>query len=235
MNVPSDKTTGMQCVQHIKSLDGLRGYAAIIVTFFHAILHINPSAVQTILHPSIDQVAVADIWLKIVLIFFDGGTAVSLFYILSGVVLCQSLLRSGLGTKSILLFLLRRILRLYPALIFCMFSMWVLSMAMQEVTHGFPLINIGDAIYNALLIHTKVHSPSTSIQIEVLATPFIILFAIAYKKYSVAVCVMLLALSISALGRSELVFFLPNMHASVLMFFSGMLIALPEAKDFFKK
>lgn len=235
MNAPNEMTAGVHSVAHIKSLDGLRGYAAIIVTFYHAILHINPFAIQTILSPAIDQVAIADIWLKIALIFFDGATAVSLFYVLSGVVLCQSLLRSGLGAKSILLFLLRRILRLYPALIFCVFSMWVLSIAMQEVIHGFPLVDIGDAVYNSLLIHTKVHSPSTSVQVEVLATPFIILFAIAYKKYSVAACLVLLALSMSAMQRNELVFFLPNIHASLLMFFAGMLIALPEAKAFFKK
>lgn len=226
---------GIHHTQHVKALDGLRGYAAIVVTFFHAILHMDPTAVQRVLHPAIDQVAAGDLWLKIVLVFLDGGTAVSLFYVLSGTVLCQSLLRARLDWTSIFLFLFRRVFRLFPALFLCMLGMWGMSWVLHHFFSGFPLVIFSDAMLNALLIQTKIHGPSTSVQIEALATPFILLFAYAYKKYAVAAGIALFALSISAIQRNELVFFLPNMHVSVMVFFAGMLVALPEAQAIFSR
>ena len=221
--------------RHIKALDGLRGYAAIVVTFFHAILHINTDAIQRVLHPAIDQVATNDLLLKLFLMLFDGATAVSLFYVLSGAVLCQSLLRAQLNLKTVFLYLLRRVFRLFPALFLCMLGMWGLSVLLQNFTSGFPLVRFEDAIKNALLIQTRVHGPSTSIQVEALATPFILIFAFAYRKYSVAAGIALFVLAISAIQRNELVFFFPNMHVSVLVFFAGMLVALPEAKMLFER
>lgn len=221
--------------QHIKALDGLRGYAAILVTFYHAILHIDEGSIYRVLYPSIDKVASGDLKLKMALILFNGSTSVLIFYVLSGAVLCQSLLRDRLNLKSISLFLMRRIFRLFPALFICMASMWLLSVILRKIGFDFPVVNLDSAIWNALLINTSLHGPSTSIQIELLATPFIIFFAFAYQRYSLPMGIIIFALSIFSIQRADLVFLLPNMHANMFVFISGMLVALPEARLLFDK
>lgn len=178
--------------QHIKALDGLRGYAAILVSFYHAILHMDESSIYRVLYPPIDNVASDDLKLKLVLIFFNGSTAVLLFYVLSGSVLCQSLLRDKLNLKSICLFLMRRVFRLFPALLFCMLGLWLLSLVLRRLGVVFPHVSFEAAVLNAFLFNTNVHGPSTSIQIEALATPFILLFAFAYRKLSISTAVVFL-------------------------------------------
>jgi peptidoglycan/LPS O-acetylase OafA/YrhL len=221
--------------KHVKALDGLRGYAAILVTFYHAILHLDVSAIGTVLSPAIDAVALGDIPLKIGLILLNGSTAVLLFYVLSGAVLCQSLLKEDLEFKSIGLFLVRRVFRLFPALFLCMLVLWLLSQFMNHFFAGFPYRNFEQAFRNALLIDTSAHGPSTSIQIEALATPFIIAFIFFYKKFSTLAALIFFALSLVALQRSELVFLLPNMHSSVFVFIAGMLVALPYGRVIFER
>ncbi|HEY8024160.1 MAG TPA: acyltransferase [Burkholderiaceae bacterium] len=219
---------------HVKALDGLRGYAAIAVTFFHAILHPEPALVNSILAPSFDAVARADLLYKAALTIFDGTAAVMLFYVLSGAVLCRSLLNSPLSAVSLGLFLARRALRLLPALTLCMVLMWGLSALYQFGGVGaYPVVSLPDAVNNALLLAIRVNSPSTSIQIEALATPFIVLFAIMYRRFAVPGSLLLFCLSLIAVERPELVFYLPNMNVSVLVFIAGMLAALAEAKSLF--
>ena len=220
--------------KHVKALDGLRGYAAILVTFYHAILHLEPALIARVLSPAIDKIDKPDLWTKLVLMLLNGSTAVLLFYVLSGAVLCQSLLKAPLSPLSLVLFIARRILRLFPALFFCMLVMWSLSQVYNFFgTQQFPHITLLGAIKNALLLDTRIHGPSTSIQIEALATPFILLFAFIYQRYSIFAVILLFSLAIIAIQEPFLVFFLPNMHASVLVFFTGMLVVLPEAKIFF--
>jgi peptidoglycan/LPS O-acetylase OafA/YrhL len=220
--------------EHVKALDGLRGYAAIIVTFYHAILHFEPALIERVLSPAIDKIGTPDLLAKFALLVLNGATAVLLFYVLSGAVLCQSLLRTQFSFLPVALYIARRILRLFPALVLCMLVMWCLSLAYHRAgIMGFPLITLSAATNNAFLLDTSVHGPSTSVQIEALATPFILFFAFFYQRYLISIAVLLLALSIFAIQKPELVFWLPNMHASVFVFFAGMLVALPEAKVFF--
>jgi len=233
MSNPSGDSQGDYRRAHIKALDGLRGYAAIIVCFFHAILHIDTTAVDRILSPAIDKIGTGDLLLKIVLMFFNGTTAVMLFYVLSGAVLCQSLLKNDLSVMRILLFLARRVLRLFPGMMVCMGAVWLTSAVLRWAGLSFPVVEFKDALLNAFLIEIKVLGPTTSIQIEALATPFILLFFFLYRKYSVVAVVLLFSLSIVAISRPELVFFIPNMGGSVFVFLAGMLVAMPESRALF--
>lgn len=230
----SESNKNLFHTQHIRALDGLRGWAAILVTIYHAILHLNENYLS-VLYPALDQIETSEIALKLILVFFNGSTAVLLFYVLSGTVLCMSLLRDEWSPKSVLLFLMRRILRLFPALFICMFVMWFLSAALRGSGMAFPVVSMDRALLNALLIDTSLHGPSTSIQIEAMATPFILAFAFAYRKSSVVLAVAIFALSIFAIQKPEIVFSLPNMHASTFVFIAGMVVALPEVRVFFER
>jgi peptidoglycan/LPS O-acetylase OafA/YrhL len=88
----------------LKQLDGLRGLAALAVFFFHAIMMLPPNNLalhvltKTILRP-----------------FWDGPSAVMLFFVLSGFVL--TLPYTGPNPKKVdtVPFIIRRVTRLYPA------------------------------------------------------------------------------------------------------------------------
>ena len=54
------------------SLDGLRGYAALAVTFYHGILHFDLSLIDRVLYRPISLVALADLPAKLLLIVFNG-------------------------------------------------------------------------------------------------------------------------------------------------------------------
>ena len=149
-----------------------------------------------------------------ILIFFNGSTAVLLFYALSGAVLCQSLMKNRLDISSVLLFLMRRALRLFPALLLCMLSMWLLSLVLRGSGVIFPVVGFYDAILNSALINTNLHGPSTSVQIELLATPFVLFFAFIYQRFFLATVIIIFSLSIFAIQRADIVLFLPNMHAN---------------------
>lgn len=221
--------------EHIKALDGLRGYAAIIVTFYHAILHLDKSAIYSVLYPAIDQIARPDVALKAALVFLNGSTSVLLFYVLSGTVLCHSLLKHPLNIKSVVSFLIRRIFRLFPAVMVCMLVMWLMSKFIVFLGIQFPSISANSALLNALLVKTDLHGPSTSIQVEFLATPFILIFAIVYKRYSISMALVLLSLAVFAIQKPEIVFNLKNMHANTFVFLAGMMVALSELRGVFSK
>jgi peptidoglycan/LPS O-acetylase OafA/YrhL len=220
--------------QHVPALDGLRGYAALIVTFYHTILHLDTTLIARVLQPGIGDVAPGDRLAKGVLAVLNGGTAVSLFYALSGCVLCQSLIKASPSLHSIALFTVRRALRLFPPLMACLILMWTLAQAYSLLgVETFPKVSAWAAVQNALLIDTRVHSPSTSIQIEALATPFIVAFSLFYRIYSVPAALLMVAASIVAFDMPVLVFHLPNLNGCLLAFMMGTLVALPECAGLF--
>jgi peptidoglycan/LPS O-acetylase OafA/YrhL len=144
-------------VSRIKALDGLRGIAALTVTFFHAKLHVDESWVETVLGPAVFSIKdSASLLLKLALMLFDGGLAVIIFYVLSGYILQSSL--SSSKSPMIIAFLefsIKRVTRLLPAMIACMSFMVILSLTINAVSPGgYPYIPWNTAI-NFLLIHDR--------------------------------------------------------------------------------
>jgi hypothetical protein len=105
-----------------QQLDGLRGYAALVVVVFHTILGIDPGQINRILYEDLSKIdGLYGRFTKVALKLFSGETAVVIFFVLSGAVLFNSLLNNK--ERFIPLageFLIRRFLRIYPALFVCL-------------------------------------------------------------------------------------------------------------------
>ncbi|WP_189402114.1 acyltransferase family protein, partial [Mesorhizobium sp. M2E.F.Ca.ET.154.01.1.1] len=99
-------------------LDSLRGVAAICVVFHHCIHIADPHLVPRVLNAPLSALSGVDIAGRALLSVFAGGMAVNLFFVLSGAVLMASLYREvRFDVWTAIRFTLRRILRIYPALI----------------------------------------------------------------------------------------------------------------------
>lgn len=204
------------------ALDGLRGYAALAVVFYHAILHNDLSLIERVLHAPIQQSQdTRDLITKTALSIFNGETAVFLFFVLSGAVLYNSLNRKYLSLPALIVqFSCTRLLRLYPPLIACLVFYFILS---HLSISNFPKFTTENLIQNALLTKISMHGPSTTIQAEVLAIPFIITAYLLRRYLNLPGLTLFLTLSILAIEQPLLTLNLPNMHAYLFAFIAGML------------
>ena len=104
----------------LNRIESVRGLAALCVAVTHTLgyLAINPGLGRGLL----EQVSVRDVVLKIVNGFVNGETAVIVFFVISGVVIGRSLdgrrngrQRGQSAAGDFVPFMIRRVLRLYPA------------------------------------------------------------------------------------------------------------------------
>jgi peptidoglycan/LPS O-acetylase OafA/YrhL len=100
----------------LNRIESVRGLAALCVAITHTVgyLAINPGLGRGLL----DQTSLHDVVLKIINGFFNGETAVIVFFVISGVVIGRSLdgRRGGKGAGNAFVpFMIRRVWRLYPA------------------------------------------------------------------------------------------------------------------------
>lgn len=211
------------------ALDGLRGFAAAAVIFYHAILHLDLSLAGRVLYQPIQNAeSWSDVVAKAALMLMNGESAVFLFFVLSGCVLRLSIERGDQEVGPLRLgasFVLARLLRLYPPVIVCMIGFYLLSVAYREIgVSGFPVFSLSQMVENAFLTNTSMHGPSTTIQAEVLAIPFL-LAAYSFRRWlGMPGLVLGLAYAIYAIDAGWLVFRLPNMHAYLFAFIFGMLV-----------
>ena len=156
------------------ALDGLRGMAALAVVFYHAILHMDLTLVERVLYIRLQSMpSLRDALTKVALVIFNGHTAVYIFFVLSGCVLALSLDRKhGQPTAAIAAsFLLARAARLYPPVIACMLLFFAIGFL---GIGGFPVFNFWQVLQNSSLITISMHGPSTTVQAEVMAAPFVL-------------------------------------------------------------
>ena len=209
------------------ALDGLRGFAAVAVVFYHAILHNDLSLIDRVLHqPLQSALSVRDVLTKLALVLQNGEMAVFVFFVLSGAVLRLSLDRRVHQRPVIpcVVFLGVRLLRLYPPLLACLTLFYVLSVVGIP---GYPRFEFRQLLENATLFNISMHGPSTTIQAEVMAIPFILGAWVLRRKLGLPGLMMIFIYGILALEFSRLVFNLPNMHAYLFAFMAGMLAAEP--------
>jgi peptidoglycan/LPS O-acetylase OafA/YrhL len=186
-----------------QSLDGLRGYAALSVLIFHSILMLNNYLVTDVLFVPIYQIK--ENYYKITkffLLVFNGHIAVHIFFVLSGMVLFNSLLKTKEKQLLFITFSLRRIIRIYLPLIPCLAVFYLLFNCLH---YFFPTfyshIKFHPFIQNCLLYKITMHGASWTLQSEIWVIPIILLTYYLYNKFSVKILLILTSLSILSLDN----------------------------------
>lgn len=219
------------------ALDGLRGYAAFAVVIYHSILYFDPTLINRILYKPFHQITGAyDIVTKICFAIFNGETAVILFFILSGAVLFESLntQREQKLLPTLINFSIRRVIRIYPALIFCLILFFAtfktLNFFWPDTYHPFSNKQF---IENALLYNTTMHGASWTLKIEILAIPFILIGFYAYRLLGIAGLGLFLLYSFFAIKHHEFIFNLFTLYKCLFYFAFGLIIPTPAARRVF--
>lgn len=158
-------------------LDAVRGVAAIVVIFYHSILGLDPSLIDGVLKAPLFKIhETRDLVIKLVLMVFNGDLAVTMFFVLSGAVLFESLDRSKGSARTVALgFLIKRLFRIFPmllvSLLFCCSTYWLA---------GFSF-GVNDVVENALLYDTPLIGATWTLNVELFGTFFILACFGAYK------------------------------------------------------
>jgi peptidoglycan/LPS O-acetylase OafA/YrhL len=200
-------------------LDGLRGYAAVSVAVFHTILGMDETLIPRIVYGRISDFSDAYSWFaKIILKLFSGETAVLIFFVLSGTVLFQSLMRNTAPFPEVIKsFTVRRIFRIYPALVICLVLMMLLA-----ASSGRP-VSLSDFAINASLFSFPMSGVTWTLNVEMVGVAFVLFAFWGWRAGGIA---GLLATALFVL----LIFRIPSLPIAVtfnsfwIYFILGMLI-----------
>jgi peptidoglycan/LPS O-acetylase OafA/YrhL len=216
-----------------RALDGLRGLAATAVVFYHAVLHHDLSVIERVLfRPVQDLASLRDVASKIALTFVHGETAVQVFFVLSGCVLSLSLRRRRAGVvRAAAAFAAARILRLYPPLVACLIAFFVLT---RIGPAGMPQFTAADLLINCTLWATPMHGPSYTVQMELLAVPFLLAAWLLRRTVGPGGYVFAAFYGLLALQSDPMVLHLPHMHAFLFAFLLGMLASEDLLRPMFR-
>lgn len=166
-----------------RQLDGLRGYAAISVAFFHTITALDYSQVQRIEWTVYWKIP--DFYgrlTKMVFAFLNGETPVVIFFVLSGAVLVKSLMRTGDDRVAVVAwqFMVRRFFRIYPALLLCLLACWT---AFNLIVRPIP---VEEFVKNVFLYDFKVNGATWTLNVEMIAAPVILIAFFAFRYFKEA-------------------------------------------------
>jgi len=225
-------------------LDGLRGLLALIVCLNHSFMVV---AIPTF----------ANVWQQNPLIFNglqskiqqlfmllgNGGAAVTLFFLLSGLVLGQSLSRINMNIRGLFGFLVKRIIRLYPVYLVIVF-LTALYMKFGFVYETFPCssawfnwwmnfqMTFKEFFLNFFFIHTYLGGVTWTLRVILIMSFVFPMFFLINKKTTwwmdILITALLIYLSFTLLnidGFRDLRY--------IYMFYLGLII--PKFKDLFSK
>jgi peptidoglycan/LPS O-acetylase OafA/YrhL len=208
----------------IAELESLRGIAAVTVAIFHS-ANIFPVDGPPAYLPTLWELGSAqNPAMRFITVLFNGSGAVALFFVLSGFVLAGSLARNTTAPlRKAWTFVLRRFLRIYPALAVNILLMSLLLLVFSPVisTRVTPLREIGQ---NLLLISFPINGATWSLMVELCVVPFLLAVHFAAQRFGTVAIVLLLAASLYPLYAP--VSFAANIVALyAFMFVLGMLVA----------
>ncbi|MBV9748340.1 MAG: acyltransferase [Acetobacteraceae bacterium] len=214
-----------------RALDGLRGLAAAAVVVYHSILHNDLSLIPRVLYQPLQAMpTLRDAVTKLFLIVCNGEVAVYVFFVLSGCVLRISLQRQARESAVRLCagFALARAVRLYPPVITCMVLFYGLS---QFGIPGLIRFTPWQLLQNASLWAITMHGPSYTIQVELLAVPFILAAWLLRRRFGFPALGLCVVYGVLAHDARWMTFFLPNMQSYLLAFVAGMIAAEPKLRS----
>ncbi len=206
------------------------------VVFYHAILH-WPGYYPAVFQAPIQNLPTAElVAAKFFVFLFNGHSAVTLFFVLSGFVLKLSFDRmQGPILTGTLVFVIRRLFRLYPALIVCMLAFGGLALLYRSMGWtGMPAPDVWAVLKNASLWQMTWHNPSATVQGELLAVPFLVAMFLMSRVFGASALVFCAILWITSIEAPQFVGNLPNMNTWMFYFALGAVAADRNLGSFFK-
>lgn len=220
----------------IGSLESLRGIAALMVAVAHSMMILKIGGEDRIWARSIDAIGPLEAKIaKLVLVFASGGAAVTVFFVLSGVVLGLSLDHAKReGVRKYLAFVLRRVFRIYPAyilsILFILFFLFQGLVNWSGVPEGTAFFNwpyrhvpgAAEIIANFTLLDTTLNPIGWTLTTEMAAAlifPFLYMVSRRGNIYAVLGTLLVLMVPTILPGHASMIV-LPQLYK----FFVGLLL-----------
>lgn len=232
----------MKTSDRITKLDGLRGLLSLIVALNHSFLVVAIPAFANVWGQNFLEFH--DLQSKVQQIFMilgNGGVAVTLFFILSGLVLGQSLGRVETTVRGLAAFYAKRLIRLYPVYLFVIL-LTALYMRLGFTHETFPFastwyswwlnfeMTLKEFFYNIFFVHTYLGGVTWTLRVILIASLVFPLFYHLTRKTSPALDLAITSLLIYS---SFTIFIFPDFRdlRYLYMFFLGLI--LPKFAKFF--
>lgn len=233
----------MQSKERNTKLDGLRGLLSLIVALNHSFLVVAIPSFANVWNQN--YLEFHDLQSKLQQIFMilgNGGVAVTLFFILSGFVLGQSLSRTEFSARGLFAFIVKRMLRLYPAYFFVI----VISAIYMRVGYQYTVfpaaaswfswwmnfeMTFSEFIKNVLFISTSLGGVMWTLRVIVIASLLFPVFYLLSKKTTAIVDILVVAFLVWA---DFTIFNIPGFRdlRYLFMFYAGL--SLPKFQNFFR-
>ncbi|KKT40427.1 hypothetical protein A3K29_03440 [Candidatus Collierbacteria bacterium RIFOXYB2_FULL_46_14] len=166
----------------LTKLDGLRGILSLIVALNHSFLVVAIPAYANVWGQN--YLTFTNLQAKLQQLFMligNGGAAVTMFFILSGLVLGQSMSRVNLTVRGFLGFYLKRLLRLYPVyVVVILITAIYMRTGFQYQTFPFASawylwwmnfqMTVKEFLYNLFFIHTYLGGVTWTLRVILIAS-----------------------------------------------------------------
>jgi peptidoglycan/LPS O-acetylase OafA/YrhL len=211
-------------------IESLRGVAALMVALFHSIHLLPVNGVPRVfmltasdLHGGVQVVAT-----RLCMLVFNGGAAVSLFFVMSGLVLALSLDRDDRPLSQLApAFVMRRFFRIYPPLALNVLVyaavMWAVTVEWPWLFQS-PLATVREVFDNLILVGKVVNGATWSLAVELLAVPFILIVHLLTRGRKPWLILVPAAFARIALFTPWLLFRIHYLYWYLFMFVWGMAI-----------
>ncbi len=218
--------------RRIATLDGLRGWAALAVVFYHSLLATDPRIVPEVMQAGLgEQQGLERVLLKLALACCSGEVAVAVFFVLSGLVLRRALDRldrdtGGSAPRAAWRFLLRRFLRIWPAMAVCLLVQFELFRAVDAAwpNHLAPRSN-GDLLANLVLARYPINGATWTLLVEMAAVPLLLLCFYGTRRLGRWVVPALGAYVVAAIKFKALLAFSTELRTGFPFLLAGVAVA----------